>query len=269
MSRSAARFLVGFAVLLALPLPAQAQSKILVSNVGQVLSGGTGSLHQFDQAQAFTTGRNSAGYTLKSVQIHMGTTEENATAFTVSVHSNSSGAPGANLGTLSNPASLATDGVHTFTTRGIALEPITTYFVVIDRVGTITGAQLYVYNTTSLAQDPQRAADWTIGNGSLYRDWDSSGVWTPFTEPKRIRVRGYNPTVSNASISIADASAAENAGQLLFDVTLSRSWRRTVKVDFETIFGRHRHRRRRLPSSHLHPRHSGGRQDRADGLRAH
>ncbi len=35
-------------------------------------------------------------------------------------------------------------------------------------------------------------------------------------------------------------------------------------------FGRHRHRRRRLPcSSHLHPRHSGGRQDRADGLRAH
>ena len=35
-------------------------------------------------------------------------------------------------------------------------------------------------------------------------------------------------------------------------------------------FGRHRHRRRGLPcSSHLHPRHSGGRQDRADGLRAH
>ena len=35
-------------------------------------------------------------------------------------------------------------------------------------------------------------------------------------------------------------------------------------------FGRHRHRRRGLLcSSHLHPRHSGGRQDRADGLRAH
>ena len=45
------------------------------------------------------------------------------------------------------------------------------------------------------------------------------------------------PTVSKASISIADASAAENAGHLLFDVTLSRALRNTVKVDFETISG--------------------------------
>ena len=39
------------------------------------------------------------------------------------------------------------------------------------------------------------------------------------------------------AISIADASAAENAGHLLFEVTLSRSFRNTVKVDFETISG--------------------------------
>ena len=37
-ARSAARFLVGFAALLALPLPAQAQSKILVSNLEQIAS---------------------------------------------------------------------------------------------------------------------------------------------------------------------------------------------------------------------------------------
>ena len=40
-----------------------------------------------------------------------------------------------------------------------------------------------------------------------------------------------------AALSIADASAAENAGHLLFDVTLSRSLPNTVKVDFETISG--------------------------------
>ena len=39
------------------------------------------------------------------------------------------------------------------------------------------------------------------------------------------------------AISIADASAAENAGHLLFEVTLSRSLQNTVKVDFETISG--------------------------------
>ena len=39
------------------------------------------------------------------------------------------------------------------------------------------------------------------------------------------------------ALSIADASAAENEGHLLFEVTLSRSLRNTVKVDFATISG--------------------------------
>ena len=39
------------------------------------------------------------------------------------------------------------------------------------------------------------------------------------------------------ALSIADASAAENAGHLLFEVTLSRAFQNTVKVDFETISG--------------------------------
>ena len=232
-----AGLLVAVAGLLALPLQAQAQSKILVSNVGQ-FGQGSGSLIDFDQAQAFTTGSNSAGYTLTSVEIDIGTTLENAPAFTVSVHSNSSGAPGASLGTLSNPASLSRDGVYAFTTRGIALAASTTYFVVVDRVSAVlAGAQLYINNTNSDAQDPGRASGWSIGNDSLYRDWDSSGSWTSFGDSKKIRVKGINPGGSNASISIAAASAAENAGHLLFDVTLSRALQNTVKVDFETISG--------------------------------
>ena len=233
----AAGLLVTVAGLLTLPLPAQAQTQTLVSNVGQNTQG-NGSLFDFDQAQAFTTGSNSAGYTLTSVKIDMGSEAEYATAFTVSVYSNSSGTPGASLGTLSNPASLATDGVHAFTTRGIALAASTTYFVVIDRVGTvILERRLYINNTNSNAEDAGKASGWSIGNGSLYRDWDSSGSWTSFGDSKKIRVKGYNPEVTNASISIADASAAENAGHLMFDVTLSRSFQRTVKVDFETISG--------------------------------
>ena len=44
-------------------------------------------------------------------------------------------------------------------------------------------------------------------------------------------------TPTALALSIEDASAAENAGYLLFDVTLSRSLPNTVKVDFETISG--------------------------------
>ena len=39
------------------------------------------------------------------------------------------------------------------------------------------------------------------------------------------------------ALSIADASVAENDGHLMFEVTLSRSLRNTVKVDFATISG--------------------------------
>ena len=42
---------------------------------------------------------------------------------------------------------------------------------------------------------------------------------------------------SAPTLSIEDASAAENAGHLLFDVTLSRASPHTVKVDFETTSG--------------------------------
>ena len=105
----------------------------LVSNIAQS-DGGHGSLVVYDQAQVFTTGSNSTGYTLASVEIDMLTEGEIATVFTVSIHSNSGGAPGTSLGTLTNPASVAATGVHVFTTSGFALEASTTYFVVIDRV---------------------------------------------------------------------------------------------------------------------------------------
>ena len=70
-------------------------------------------------------------------------------------------------------------------------------------------------------------------------------------------------------LSIADASAAENAGHLLFEVTLSRALQNTVKVDFETISGgtategEDYHARR----TYTHVILAG--EDRADGLRAH
>ena len=70
---------------------------------------GHGTLVSFDQAQAFTTGSNSAGYTLTSVEIDMDTNAENATPFTVSIHSNSSGciAPGSLDTSLSHAAGLS------------------------------------------------------------------------------------------------------------------------------------------------------------------
>ena len=65
------------------------------------------------------------------------------------------------------------------------------------------------------------------------RGTTASTTWDNLAGKLKIAVRGTLPP----AISIADASAAENAGHLMFDVTLSRSFQNTVKVDFETISG--------------------------------
>ena len=172
--------------------PAVAQAvTVLVSNVGQT-DAGHGSLRDYDQAQAFTTGSNSDGYTLTSVEIaFLSATSGAASTFTVSIHANNSGAPGASLGTLTNPASVNSDGVFAFTHSGITLDASTMYFVVVDVVSAIPGSGvLSIQNTASDNEDSSSAAGWSIGNGSLFRSWNLSGSWTSFGESKKIRVKG-------------------------------------------------------------------------------
>ena len=77
-----------------------------------------------------------------------------------------------------------------------------------------------------------RRADGNITNSSRQRSTTAT-TWSDLAGKLKIAVRGTLPP----AISIADASAAENAGHLLFEVTLSRSLPNTVKVDFETISG--------------------------------
>ena len=101
--------------------------------------------------------------------------------------------------------------------------------------------------------------------------WDIRANPLSWTAGQHVTVSLKFPTAVKTprAISIADASAAENAGHLLFEVTLSRALQNTVKVDFETISGGTATEGEDYPcSSHLHPRHSAERDDRADGLRA-
>ena len=90
-----------------------------------------------------------------------------------------------------------------------------------------------IRNTASDNEDSSSAPGWRIGNGSLYRNWNSSGSWTSFGDSKMIRVNG----VITPTVSIADASANENDDFLTYDVTLSQAAPTSVKVDFETTSG--------------------------------
>ena len=171
----------------------------LISNLGQTAQGGGNFTN--DQAQAFTTGSDSGGYSLTKVVIESRLRED--ADFTVSVHENDSGAPGTSLGTLTNPTLPVTDARddYEFTHSGIDLAASTTYFIVVD-VG--TSSVLYtIYNTGSDAEDTGGATGWSIGDSSLYRSQSSTGSWTTWAESKRISmtgtVKGGAPTTTRRS----------------------------------------------------------------------
>ena len=127
--------------------------------------------------------------------------------------------------------------------------------------GTVVTVGERTFTTDMESEDGSKNELWAFPPGELPPDL----VWSDGQDVRVSLVLGSSPP----TLSIADASAAENDGHLMFEVTLSPASPHTVKVDFETTSGGTRHRRRRLLAARLHPRHSVWRDDHADGLRAH
>ena len=209
------------AAVLATALPVHAQTSIqLVSTLGQSTSSLSSIrqdyLYQSDAAQAFTTGTHANGYRLTSVDLDLwvsGSSGNHDYDYRVSIWSaDATGGPDTSLGTLRNPTlSLGhEERTHTYTATGagIDLETSTTYVIVVD-VSTVGGCcgGVAIRNTTSDNEDTDQATGWSIANDSLYRSWDSSGSWSPFTQTRQIRVNGYAntaPTADNGTAPTAD-----------------------------------------------------------------
>ena len=181
------------AILGALFLPdrAQAQSIVLVSNIGQ--SGQTAGFNALvnDYALQFTTGNNADGYNLESVALSLGA-YDNATV-TVTLHSVSSGNPAsASLFTFTNPTSgITADAVNTFTapSNTTLTGPNTSYFIVVTGAqGTGTPKNLQLGWTQSDDDDDEGADDWAIsgdGHGRI-----KGGTWSTSNFKLQIRVNG-------------------------------------------------------------------------------
>ena len=225
-AQAACGILVAVAGLLALPLQAEAQTS-LVSNTGQTADVTRGDNR--DRAQAFTTGASSGGYTLSSVEIISGDLDGNDAAVSVcTVDVN--GFPTSTCTAFTPPSSFAA-GTLEFT-GSMRLAASTTYTLLIATPG---GETLDLDTTISDGEDTGGATGWSIDDA--YDAKNASGVWGTTASGKAFRIAVKGTVGGRTALSIADASASENAGHLLFDVTLSRSSPNTVKVDFETISG--------------------------------
>ena len=200
------------AMLLVFPAPAHAQS-VLVSNTGQSNAGQT-SVNPNDHAQGFTTGQNTRGYSLTSIELGVGAAPGSGT-LTVTVRGDDgSDDPGGNtLYTLNNPANVAA-GLRTFTApAGASLSANTQYFV--QMVFAPNGSASYPQwdNTTSTLQDSGSAIGWSIRNERHLRTPGSTGWGSTNFTVLQIRVNGQ----IRAPAAPMNLSAAPDDGQ----VTLS------------------------------------------------
>ncbi|WP_419838332.1 choice-of-anchor R domain-containing protein [Candidatus Poriferisodalis sp.] len=199
------------ALLVAVPAGAQSPTS-LVSNLGLTASafGGPGAR---DYAQAFTTGGNSAGYSLSSVDVHFENLTDAAWAskLAVTVNAAVSGNPGAVLGTLT-PSSTGT-----FSTAqnlrfaapgsGISLAADTTYFVVLDSIAGWIGSN-NLRTSIGDGEDAGGAPGWSIADTSLNRFRQTSVGWA-FTGDVSLRI-AVNGTANAASDLLVSAPSVVN-----------------------------------------------------------
>ena len=169
------------------PATARAQTA-LVKNTGQTesLSVTVGILSSFkySQAQQFTTGGNSAGYELGSVQLDIGdfqSTDE----VRVSIYSDSSGSPGSSLHVLTNPSTLSA-ALDTFTAPAdTTLTSDTAYHVVVEA----PSGSFSLDGTESNNEDAGAASGWSIADDRHNRSSDT-GSWGTHTRKLRMAVNG-------------------------------------------------------------------------------
>ena len=201
--RLAAALLVAVAAS-AFGAPALAQTvTTLVSNTGQGDDDQVSSTS--GRAQGFTTGSNTTGYTLHSIDI----VSEDAAgdSFTATLYTaNTSGYPGTSVATLAVPSSFVA-GTLTFTApAATTLLASTEYLVVVSLT-----AQVNFDTTRSDAEDSGAATGWSIANAYAY---DDNGTWktTSSRESIRITVKGYAKTAApNTAPTVATAIPDQSA----------------------------------------------------------
>ena len=198
------------AIIFAPPFAPTAEAQTtLVSNVGQTRSGSLG-LDTHEGAQAFTTGDNSAGYTVTSVGLDLSSGADHTINFTVAIWTNSnSNLPGSSLVTLTQPASLIT-GVNEFTTSGIALAANTTYWVVVDSTG---GGSVQWEGTASDSED-STTSGWSIADESYDRAHNGD-TWSSYTDPFKFRVSGtaIGSVTNNAPVFTEGTSTTRSVAE--------------------------------------------------------
>ena len=203
-----------FAALLALPAQAQGLTTF-VSNTQHVSEPRTASLIT---AQSFETGANPDGYTISNIQLKLHSTSNPSALTSAKIREyNASDEPGDLVATLTNPGTLVSDSLNTFTApAGTTLDANTTYFIMLNEG--ISSSNTVIFATT-LSDEETGETDWSIGNGRL-NFTTSTGDWNTSMFSLLIEIRGTAGTLINTPATGEPAiTGAAELGQTLSAAT--------------------------------------------------
>ena len=175
-------------------------------------------------AQGFTTGANAGGYTLDSIGVHFFNTANNLSPavnrISATLNAGSSSEPGAELCSLTNPATFGGSGLYTFAAPTTGTDPCpvlaanTIYYVSVANNSRTTS---HLSATDNDAEDLGGAAGWSIGDGHTQRQGSVSslaGRWLSNTRPLLIEVKGTAAS-NNFATGAPSITGTPRVGQVL------------------------------------------------------
>ena len=187
----------------------------LISNVDQTAATGPAQVSATQSmAQGFTTGANTGGYTLGSVELAVSSFSGTASDITVSIYSESSDDPGTVVHTLTTPASISA-AVTTFTApSGTTLAAGTTYYVVIST----TSSGISLSRTEATAEDTGGASGWSIADS---RHFFGRSGWNTTTNPLRMRVNGAAGAAASTDATLSSLVLNDGTNDLTLTPTFA------------------------------------------------
>ena len=212
------------------PAPAEAQTVTLVTNFGQTKLTGTRFTGDNSLAQGFTTGSNSGGYTLTSIEAISrggGTAVQAATVRAELWSATTGGAPDSKIADLTIPTgAVAANTTMSFgAPAGTTLTASTTYYFMIYTVGAFN---LALESTSAHAEDSGGLSGWTIANAIRFQRNDSPSGSTWSTDSQGaialIRVKGAaKQDTANANLSALTAATHTSSTGTFTSLTLTPS----------------------------------------------
>ena len=177
-----------------------------VSNLNLTTSNGVQITENYPSAQGFTTGDDSAGYTLQSVTLPLARANANDVSPTVELRSVSSGNPGTSLATLTGSRSLSatmTEEVFTCSSGCELSGDGTSYFIMFTpgRFSSVYWGQ----NTAGTETNTPSNADWSIADDAKYRDGVGT-TWLNEGAVKLMKVSWATPTLTASSVEATSAT---------------------------------------------------------------